>query len=97
MNLRALMRTSQTGVVSGRNRPWEISVRAPIQELLGVEPSGEVSWPATGSLARGILMVPQVRIELTTYPLPRDCATTTLLRQPWYFRTHKTPETLSSG
>ena len=31
-------------------------------------------------------MVPQVRIELTTYPLPRDCATTTLLRQSWYFR-----------
>ena len=29
-------------------------------------------------------MVPQVRIELTTYPLPRDCATTTLLRLPWY-------------
>ena len=25
-----------------------------------------------------------MRIELTTYPLPRDCATTTLLRQPWY-------------
>ena len=32
----------------------------------------------------GRKMVPQVRIELTTYPLPRDCATTTLLRQPWY-------------
>ena len=39
-------------------------------------------------------MVPQVRIELTTYPLPRDCATTTLLRQPWYFRTLR-PESLS--
>ena len=25
-------------------------------------------------------MVPEVRIELTTYPLPRGCATTTLLR-----------------
>src|SRR5690242_2953193 len=25
-------------------------------------------------------MVPLVRIELTTYPLPRDCATTTLQR-----------------
>ncbi len=32
------------------------------------------------------IVVPQVRIELTTYPLPRDCATTTLLRQPWHFR-----------
>ena len=29
-------------------------------------------------------MVPEVRIELTTYPLPRGCATTTLLRHPWY-------------
>src|SRR4051812_21456916 len=27
-------------------------------------------------------MVPEVRIELTTYPLPRGCATTTLLRHP---------------
>ena len=27
-------------------------------------------------------MVPEVRIELTTYPLPRGCATTTLLRLP---------------
>jgi hypothetical protein len=26
-------------------------------------------------------LVPEVRIELTTYPLPRGCATTTLLRQ----------------
>src|SRR5262252_8391541 len=25
-------------------------------------------------------LVPEVRIELTTYPLPRGCATTTLLR-----------------
>src|SRR4051812_19192261 len=27
-------------------------------------------------------LVPEVRIELTTYPLPRGCATTTLLRRP---------------
>jgi hypothetical protein len=27
-------------------------------------------------------LVPEVRIELTTYPLPRGCATTTLLRHP---------------
>src|SRR5207302_377564 len=27
-------------------------------------------------------LVPQDRIELSTYPLPRGCATTTLLRQP---------------
>src|SRR5205823_7487821 len=26
-------------------------------------------------------LVPEVRIELTTYPLPRGCATTTLLRR----------------
>lgn|SRR6476646_2100327 len=30
----------------------------------------------------GIGLVPEVRIELTTYPLPRGCATTTLLRRP---------------
>src|SRR5690348_10017701 len=29
-------------------------------------------------------MVPEVRIELTTYPLPRGCATTTLLRLPGF-------------
>ena len=29
-------------------------------------------------------LVPEVRIELTTYPLPRGCATTTLLRRPRY-------------
>ena len=29
--------------------------------------------------------MPEVRIELTTYPLPRGCATTTLLRQPVAF------------
>jgi hypothetical protein len=27
-------------------------------------------------------MVPEERIELSTYPLPRGCATTTLLRHP---------------
>jgi hypothetical protein len=30
----------------------------------------------------GLGLVPEVRIELTTYPLPRGCATTTLLRRP---------------
>ena len=44
-------------------------------------------------IAPKLKVVPQVRIELTTYPLPRDCATTTLLRHPWYFRTLK-PEPL---
>ena len=27
-------------------------------------------------------LVPEERIELSTYPLPRGCATTTLLRRP---------------
>ena len=29
-----------------------------------------------------MLLVPEARIELATYPLPRGCATTTLLRRP---------------
>jgi hypothetical protein len=46
-------------------------------------------------LACGTELVPQVRIELTTYPLPRDCATTTLLRQPWHRETNSHPRVTS--
>ncbi len=37
-------------------------------------------FPRRGRKARKRL-VPQARIELATYPLPRGCATTTLLRR----------------
>ena len=46
-------------------------------------------YAVAGSAAAQRSLVPQVRIELTTYPLPRDCATTTLLRQPVWYRTGK--------
>src|SRR5579871_5156929 len=39
--------------------------------------SRAVLWEALIFLDK---LVPEVRIELTTYPLPRGCATTTLLR-----------------
>ena len=41
-----------------------------------------VRAPATARLTSRGKLVPQDRIELSTYPLPRGCATTTLLRQP---------------
>jgi hypothetical protein len=48
-------------------------------------------------------LVPEVRIELTTYPLPRGCATTTLLRHPcpkpmvWGERTAAIPKPRPKG
>ena len=42
--------------------------------------SGEVGSVFLEALISLGNLVPEVRIELTTYPLPRGCATTTLLR-----------------
>ena len=48
-------------------------------------------------------LVPQDRIELSTYPLPRGCATTTLLRHPgperrvWAERTAAIPKLRAKG